>query len=449
MNFTFRNRRLEIEYVATLALLANPKNSRRHTRKQVAKLIHAIGAFGFSSPLVIDENNVVLCGNGRLMAAQQMGLSELPCVRISDLSEAEKIALSIADNKLGDESTFDDAALQTLLIELKDLSFDLTTIGFDTGEIDFRLDGAAGSVMVDPADAPVSVKTAEAITRAGDLWQLGDHRLLCGSALEAASFERLLNGEQAEMVFIDPPFNVPVLGHVSGLGKHQHREFAHASGEMSEAQFRDAFLRPALTLLAKHSVDGAIHYVCMDWRHTGTLLAACEGIYAEVKNICVWIKSNGGMGSLYRSQHEFVVVLKNGTAPHINNVELGKHGRWRTNCWDYPGVNSFGPTRDADLADHPTVKPVALVADAIRDCSRRGGLIVDSFGGSGTTILAGEKTGRRVASIEIDPVYVDVAVRRWEALTGRQAVLDGDGRAFADIAAERRTSSASSSEDAR
>jgi len=240
---------------------------------------------------------------------------------------------------------------------------------------------------------------------------------------------------RAQMVFTDPPYNVPISGHVGGLGSIQHREFAMASGEMSQAEFT-AFLESVFGHLAAYSVDGAIHFQCMDWRHVPEMLAAGTAAYTDLKNICVWAKNNGGMGSLYRSQHEFVFVFKTGTAPHINNVELGKHGRYRTNVWNYAGVNSFGGDR-ADLSLHPTVKPVAMVADAIRDCSHRKGIVLDAFVGSGTTLIAAERTGRRGYGVEIDPAYCDVAIRRLRAVCGLEAILQATGQRFGEVEAQR------------
>ena len=432
-----RNRQLVIELLPIRTLKPNPDNARRHTRRQIKKIARVIDNLGWAAPLIIDECGVVLCGNGRLEAAFELGLEEVPCVRIVDLSRAEKTALALADNKLTDDSTFDEAKLNSLLAELASGGFDMGTTGFDYGEIDFRVDGPAGAVTADPADAILPEAPRGAVTRPGDLWRLGKHRLICGSALDGALYEKLLAGAMAQMVFVDPPYNVRIAGHVSGLGKNKHREFTQASGEMSTAEFRDDFLAPAHTLLAKYSVEGSLHFSCMDWRSIATLIAACEPIYTELKNILVWVKRSGAMGSLWRGQHELIAVFKKGNAPHKNNVELGKHGRYRTNVLDYPGANSFSPTRDADLAAHPTVKPTALCADLIRDVTDRGDLVLDAFVGSGTTILAAERTKRRAAAIEIDPVYCDVAVRRWQALTKKSATLDGDGRTFDEIAAER------------
>jgi DNA modification methylase len=262
---------------------------------------------------------------------------------------------------------------------------------------------------------------------------LGDHRLFVGDATATASYEGLLRQsdgtlEQVDLVFTDPPYNVPIQGHVSGLGAVRHREFAMASGEMSQTEFI-AFLKTVFGLMAGVSRDGAIHFVCMDWRHMGEVLQAAEGTYAELKNLCIWNKDNAGMGSLYRSKHELVFVFKHGTAPHINHVELGAKGRYRTNVWDYAGVNSFGNGR-SDLELHPTVKPVGLIADAIRDCSNRNGIVLDPFGGSGSTLIAAERTGRKARLIEIDPHYADTIVRRWQDLTGAAARDAASGQAF-------------------
>jgi 16S rRNA G966 N2-methylase RsmD len=261
--------------------------------------------------------------------------------------------------------------------------------------------------------------------------------VLCGDATDPQAFAALLGSERAQLVFIDPPYNVPIGGHVCGLGSIQHAEFAMASGEMSEVEFT-RFLQTVFGHLVAHSADGSIHFVCMDWRHVYELLTAARGLYAEQKNLCIWNKDNGGMGSLYRSKHELVFVFKAGSGPHVNNVELGKHGRYRTNVWDYAGVNGLKAGRLEELALHPTVKPVALVADALLDCSSRGGLVLDCFLGSGTTLIAAEKTGRRAAGMELDPTYVDTALRRWQEFTGQEPVHAVSGRTFTAEAAARR-----------
>jgi DNA modification methylase len=340
--------------------------------------------------------------------------------------------LAIADNKLGDMSFFEPELLAKQLAELCAIDFTIELTGFETAEVDILLEPPRISAT-DPADSFAAVDpNAAPISRAGDLWMLEGHRVLCANALEAQAYDRLLGSELADMVFTDPPYNVPIEGHVSGLGRARHGEFAMAVGEMSRDEFT-RFLSTYMGHLAQFSAEGSIHFHCMDWRHLREILEAGEATYTELKALCVWNKTNGGMGSLYRSKHEMVLVYKNGTAPHINNVELGRHGRYRTNVWDYAGANTFRSGRDQDLALHPTVKPVSLVADAIRDCSKRGSLVLDPFAGSGTTILAAERTGRRAAAIELDPHYVDTAICRWQTLTGGKAILAGDGSCFDDL----------------
>ncbi|WP_245440780.1 DNA-methyltransferase [Mesorhizobium sanjuanii] len=271
-----------------------------------------------------------------------------------------------------------------------------------------------------------------AVTQPDDLFLLGDHRLICGNALSAEVFAALMQGEKASMCFTDPPYNVPIGGHVTGLGKTQHREFAMASGEMSDDEFA-RFLEQSFAEIAAFSKQGAIAFVCMDWRHIAETIIAGRETFGDLLNLCVWNKTNAGMGSLYRSQHELVLVFKNGNEPHRNNVELGKHGRHRSNVWTYRGINSFGADRMADLASHPTVKPINLVADALLDVSKRGDVVLDPFGGSGTTLLAAQKTRRRARLVEIDPHYCDLIVRRFEKHTGKQATLAATGETFEEL----------------
>ncbi len=354
----------------------------------------------------------------RLKAAMLLGIAQVPTICINDMTEAQKRAYILADNKLAENAGWD---RELLALELQgllemDLDFDVTATGFEMGEIDLLI-GGSDEEDDDADQLPEADPAVPPVTQPGDLWQLGRHRLLCADATQPASFEILMGGEQAEMVFTDPPYNVPIDGHVSGLGSAKHFEFAMASGEMSEAEFI-AFLSKVLGLLAAHSRDGAIHFVCMDWRHLFELLTAGRRVYSELKNLCVWTKTNGGMGSLYRSQHELVAVFKKGSAAHINNVELGRHGRNRTNVWAYAGMNSFGAERAEALSVHPTVKPVRLVEDAILDCSTRGGLVLDGFVGSGTTLIAAERAGRRGFGLECEPRYVDLTLQRFRTFTG-------------------------------
>jgi DNA modification methylase len=347
------------------------------------------------------------------------------------MTESQKRAYVIADNKLALNAGWDEEllALELGALATLELDFDLAITAFEMAEIDLLIDGQAEA---DPkADAiPNTDPVAPPVSQLGDLWFCGPHRVLCGDATMPESFAALMAGEWAQLVFVDPPYNVPIDGHVCGLGAIQHAEFAMASGEMSAAEFT-RFLAAVFGHLVRHSIDGSIHYVCMDWRHVYELLTAASGLYAEQKNLCIWNKDNGGMGSLYRSKHELILVYKVGTAAHINNVSLGRYGRHRTNVWDYVSQNALNGTSKSKLALHPTVKPVAMIADAIRDCSNRGGVILDPFGGAGTTLISAERTGRCARVIELDPMFVDVSIERWQRLTGGTALHADSGRPFA------------------
>lgn len=429
---------LAVMYRLVAELQPDPRNPRQHTKRQVKQIARSIAAFGFNVPVLVDGAGTVIAGHGRLLACRDLGWTEVPTICLDHLTAAQARAFMLADNRLTDTSTWDDRLLaETLLdLSLQELDFTLEATGFDMGEIDLRIEGLdielSGKAEPDPADdVPIPHAGGPVVSRPGDLWRLGRHRLLCGNAVEEASYAALMDGRHAAMIFTDPPYNVPIGGHVSGLGAIRHREFAMASGEMTEAEFT-AFLARALGLSARYSQDGSIHFVCMDWRHMRELQAAAGQAYTELKNVCVWVKDNAGMGSLYRSQHELVFVYKSGRAAHQNNVDLGRHGRNRTNVWRYPGVNSFGRKSEEGnlLALHPTVKPTALVAGAILDCSARGDVVLDPFLGSGTTLIAAERVGRRCYGMELDPVYADTIVRRWQALTGDAAQHEETGQSF-------------------
>jgi DNA modification methylase len=429
-----------IEILPANHLTPYKNNARTHSKKQIRQIAESIRRFGFTNPVLIDDKGQIIAGHGRVEAANLIGLAAVPTIRLSHLSETEKRAYVLADNRLAEKAGWDREILAIELQALVDLEFDVEITGFSTADIDIVLDEAAEATGKPPGpedDVPDLPADGAAISRAGDVWALGPHRLLCGSALDATSYESLMAHDRAEMVFTDPPYNVPIDGHVSGLGRVQHREFAMASGEMTEDEFT-VFLQTVFGCLADHSAAGSIHFVCMDWRHMWEALRAGRAVYSELKNLAVWNKTNGGMGSFYRSKHELVFVWKSGTAPHVNNFELGQHGRYRTNVWDYAGINTMRPGRMDELAMHPTVKPVALVADAIKDCSRRNGIILDPFLGSGTTVIAAERTGRRACGIEIDPAYVDVAVRRWQSYTGKTATLLATGQTFEEVEEARR-----------
>ena len=413
-------------------------NPRRHRRQQIRSIARSIEAFGFNAPILIDRNRRIVAGHARYEAARLLGCAEVPVVWLEHLTEAQAKAYMLADNKLTDRSSWDDAALAARLKELTELAidFEVEDIGFELPEIDFRIQSLDAADELDLADEfpPVS---GPPVSRSGDLWLLRHHRLYCGSALEASAYDLLLEGAKAAAVFADPPYNVKIDGNVCGGGAMKHREFAMASGEMTAAEF-ERFLCEANRLISAHAEPGAVIFACMDWRHMGEMLAAARAAFFDLINLCVWVKSNGGMGSLYRSRHELVFVFRNGQAKHLNNVQLGRFGRNRTNVWNYPGANSFprkGRGKSLDL--HPTVKPVAMVADALLDATKPDDVVLDPFSGSGTTILAAERVGRRCYGVELDPLYVDAAIARWQSMTGAPA-QHASGGTFSDIKAERR-----------
>lgn len=422
-------------------LLPNPRNPRLHSRKHIRQIGASILAFGFLVPILIDLKMRVLAGHGRLEAAKELGWSEVPTLCVDHLTDEQAAAFTIADNRLTEIAVWDEKLLAEQLKFLcsVDLDFDIETIGFDTPEIDLMIAGLDGapSDKEDPADSIEPSDQGPAVSESGNLWVMGRHRIFCGNALEAASYSRLMDGKLAGLVFTDPPYNVRIHGHASGLGPVRHRDFAMATGEMTDEEFT-RFLARFGALVVKHSRDGSIHFICMDWRHVGEVLAATRKVYSELKNICVWVKHNAGMGSLYRSQHELVFVFKNGKAAHRNNVELGKHGRHRSNVWSYRGANDFGRgTDEGDLLSlHPTVKPVALIQDAILDCSARDDIVLDPFLGIGSTCIAAERAGRSCYGIEIDPSYVDTIIRRWQRFTGDDARLERSGETFNDMQAK-------------
>ena len=427
--------------------LKPPKRlTKKHTKQQIQRLKASINDFGVQRPILIDADGKIICGAGLFLAAKELGLNVLPAIVCRDLTEAQQELFRIADNGLAAMTEFDKKLLALDFLELEELQLSgeldisLQITGVSMAEIDLLVmtpPGGSTSEIGGPEEAAdVETAAGPAVTQPGDVFDCGHHKLICGNSLEEETFKTLMGDERAQMAFCDAPYNVPVSGHVSGLGKPQHREFDMASGEMSPEEFT-AFLTSVFALLVAFSVAGSIHYQCMDWRHMREMLSAGYAHYTELKNLIVWKKTNAGMGSFYRSQHELLFVWKSGTAKHINNFGLGDTGRYRTNVWEYAGCNTFRKGRDEDLAVHPTVKPLSLVADAIRDCSHRGGIILDPFGGSGTTMAAAERTGRKARLIEIDPHYCDVAIRRWQKQTGKDAIHVESGLTFDELAIER------------
>lgn len=429
--------KLSIENIRTKDFVPDPCNARTHSRRQIRQIAASIKKFGWTNPILIDEDSRVIAGHGRLAAAESLGRDEVPAIRLVGLTDPQKRALALADNKLSENAGWNPRILAWELRYLSEveIDFDVEITGFSTGEIDLLI-GQEATEGEGADRIPLVSNDAPSCIRPGDLWHLGRHRLLCGDATRTEDYRRLMGHERARMVFTDPPYNLPIDGHVSGLGQIRHREFAMASGEMSEAEFTD-FLERVFANLARISLDGSIHFVCMDWRHMREILTAGAEVYNELKNLCVWAKTNAGMGAFYRSQHELVFVFKSGCSPHLNTFELGQHGRHRSNVWSYPGANGLDSDRRATLALHPTVKPVGLVVDAILDCSKRGDIVLDPFLGSGTTVMAAERCGRRTYAMELDPRYVETAIRRWQDHTGEMAVHAETRLGFHELCAAR------------
>jgi DNA modification methylase len=426
---------LSIKYQSAAALRPCPHNSRTHSKRQIRQIADSIERFGFTNPILVDSNNMILAGHGRLEAAKLLLIDRVPAIQLEDLTPDQIRAYVIADNRLAEKAGWDPSILAIELQHLLTLNnFDVSITGFEVPEIDLILDGTAGQKS-EPNEV-IEFETGPAVTRSGDLWSLGKHRVICGNSLQESTFTTLMGRRRANVVLTDPPYNVKIDGNVCGKGSIHHREFAMASGEMSEAEFV-TFLTTSLRLLARFSTAGSVHFIFMDWRHMTELLEAGKHCFGELLNLCVWIKNNGGMGSLYRSRHELVFAFKNGKGRHRNNIQLGRYGRNRTNVWEYPGVNTLSRNGEESklLALHPTVKPTGLVADALLDCSARGDVVLDSFLGSGTTLLAAERTGRRCYGIEIDPLYVDVAIRRWQRHTGEWAIHHS-GMCFDELATQ-------------
>ena len=416
---------MQIRLASLRTLKPSQRNARTHSKRQIKQIADSISAVGWTYPILVDENGNILAGNGRFLAASHLGLTEAPVMTINGLTETQKRVLALADNKIAANAGWDRSVLAAelgeLAVLLPEVDLDISITGFDPAEVD-ALAVDFTDTEREPADELPELQSDHAVSRTGDLWVLGEHRLICGDACEEAALHQLMGRARAAMMFGDPPYNLRIRGVV---GKRKHREFASGSGEMNSAQFI-AFLIQWMKVVARFTSDGSIHFVCIDWRHLGEMVTAGAEVYSELKNVVVWAKTHAGQGSFYRAQHELIFVFKNGNSAHQNNIELGKHGRNRSNLWTYPSVNA--------VSLHPTMKPIAMVSDAIRDCSRRGEIVLDPFIGSGTTILAAERVGRRAFGVEIDPLYVDLAIRRWQVFTGRDAILKATGQTFDEAA---------------
>jgi DNA modification methylase len=428
---------LAVEYLSVAALKPNAQNPRLHTDKQLRQIANSIRSFGFNVPVLVDTHLQVIAGHGRVLACKILGITEVPTIRLEHLSENQLRAFTIADNRLTENAEWDNRLLgeQLKILSEVELDFSLEVTGFETSEIDIFIENLAPAIPgeVDPADAVPDSEAKTQVTEAGDCWALNRHRAYCGDARNDFAYSALMAGRRAAMVFTDPPYNDPIDGYVTGFGKIHHPEFAVASGEMTAPEFTD-FLTKSMAQASRNSADGALQFICMDWRHSAELISAARSVYSEFTNVCVWVKENAGQGSLYRSQHEFVFVFKNGKKPHRNNIQLGQYGRYRTNVWNYRRANSLSRSNQEGALSHlhPTIKPVQLVADAILDCTARGDIVLDAFLGSGTTMIAAERTGRICYGMELDPRYVDMIVRRWQCFTGIEAVHEATGQTFAE-----------------
>lgn len=434
----FAGLKLAIEYIPVTRLKQPPRATRQHPKQQIRRIARSIVEHGFIVPVTVYADNVIASGAARVAAASIAGLSEVPVIRIEHLTDEQARLFALADNKLAEGASWD---LDALRIEFGEITLaapelDLDNSGFSIGERDVLVGMHRTDELADLDDMPEADESAAPVSRLGDVWRLGRHRLVCGDARDAAVIASAVAGRSARTVLSDLPYNVQIAGNVSGLGATKHGEFAMASGEMTKGQFGD-FLVGAIGAMKPHMMDGGLAYLFMDWRHIDDLIGAAARCDLAYLNLLVWAKTNAGMGSHYRSAHELIGLFKHGDGKHTNTVQLGKHGRNRTNVLHYPGVNTFTKGRKAALELHPTVKPVALIADLILDSSAPGDLILDPFGGSGTTLIAAERTDRAAALVEIDPAYVDVTIRRFEAATGEAASLEGDGRTFAKIAVDR------------
>jgi DNA modification methylase len=423
---------LEVTSIALDELRAPKRNVRKRDEAHIREIANSIGAFGFCEPILVGDDNEIIHGALKAAAARLLNLTYIPCIRIAHLSDVERRTLRVALNRHAENGEWDLDALKLEFQELILADAPIEVSGFTLDEVDhILLDEGAQTTEVGPL-APQ--EGAVGTSRIGDVFKLGAHRLVCGDATDPSTWRALMAGGQAARLLLsDEPYNVKIAGHVSSS---EHREFPMASGEMSESEFLGfnvAWIEAAVPYL----VDGAVFGTFIDWRSYPTVHAAATKLGFAPLNLIVWGKTNAGMGSLYRSQHELLPLFKKGTAPHANNVALGKRGRWRSNLWTYPGASSLGSDARRGLQDHPTVKPVAMLEDALLDLTNRGDAVLDPFLGSGSTLIACEKTGRVCRGIELDPIYADVIIRRFEAATGVPAVFEESGELFTDLAARR------------
>lgn len=426
---------LEVQLVEVQSIKQYSNNAKQHSEKQINQIAKSIQKFGFLNPILLDQTKTIIAGHGRLLALKQLGYMSVPCVYAKHLTESQVNAYRIADNKLSENASWDSELLAVELKSLEsiDINFDFDTLGFDSIEIDnlFHHNNDEASVEEPLPDTPLTP-----ISQTGDIFHCGPHRIGCGDCHDFTFLKKLFKRSKATICITDPPYNVPIAGHVRGRGKEQFDEFARANGEMSSDEFSQ-FQFLSFLNIKKVCKDGSLLYLFTDWRHLKELLAATEDLFTVMLNLCVWNKNNGGMGSFYRSKHELIGVFKHGKAPHINNIQLGKFGRDRSNVWDYPGVSSFGKDRESALSMHPTVKPVAMLKDILLDASKPNDIVVDGFLGSGSTLIAAEKVRRRCFGVEIEPKYVDVILTRYRNDTGDEPIHVESGLTFTELAKRR------------
>lgn len=431
--------RLALTYRRLEDLKPDPGNPRSRSRQVQRRIERSMAEFGFVFPITADRHGMIVAGHARFEAAKALGYTHVPTICVEHLNTNQLKALQIADNRLVEQGDWHERLLGEALLSLslQGIDLDVTLTGFDVPEIDLYIEGLSKKAPEEDPGILAPQEGAIAVSRLGQTWLLDGHRLHCGNSLEVGAVDAVMAGAVADAVFTDSPYNVKIDGHVGGLGSIQHREFAMASGEMKPDEFR-AFLRSSILQMTRATKPGGIMFMCMDWRHADDLthVAKAEGL--EHLNTCVWAKTAAGMGSLYRSQHEFVLVFRRPGARHRNNVQLGKFGRSRSNLWTYAGMTGFGNrSEEGDLlAIHPTVKPIQMVADAILDVTARGEVVLDPFLGSGTTLLAAQRVGRRCYAVELDELYVDTAIRRWQRFTGENARDAESGKTFDELARE-------------
>jgi DNA modification methylase len=424
-----------VEWAPVETLRPNPKNARTHSKKQIRQIAWSIRQFGFLNPAIVDDENMILAGHGRFEAARLEGLTDVPVLRFNHLTEAEKRAYAIADNRITERAGWDRQLLSVELGELVDLlpieGLEISLTGFEIPEIELLVASRAK-----PRSTPEDVvpqPPLHAVTRPGDLWLLGDQRLLCGDARSAVDFGRLMEGTFAAAVFCTPPSML--VGSAIRRGGPEPPGSGLESAEMSSEQYRE-FLLQTLGNAAGVSSEGAIHFVCTDWRRINDLIEAGRTLYGEMLSLVVWDKSSVGPGWPYRSQHEPIGVFQVGRQLHQNNTESRRFGRNRSDVWTYPVPRAAAKNRVAARAADPS-KPLALVADALLDCTAKGEIVLDPFAGSGATILASEKIARAAYALEREARFVDVAIQRWRGMTKREPILAGDGRGFAAVAEAR------------